>query len=196
MSNISGYCILNRHNCAIKFTFICLNKGRQDRLTEHILLLVIYTCMLPCISSLYFHLMVLVLICLVAIMHRYCHTTIQDGQTPCQLLFPPGPGQLSSSFFLVSAFFFFHFTSISTVPCFSPSLSFIVYQFLLHLLLSPFSSFPAISYWFLFCPSCTTPPLIFSVTELFVVLILFLIYFFPHPSVHILCSLVSGLCMW
>ena len=60
------------------------------------------------------------------------------GKTPCQIFFPPGPGQLSSPLFFASPFF-----SPISLPfllsfCFSPSLSLIIYQFLLPLLLPPF----------------------------------------------------------
>jgi hypothetical protein len=58
-------------------------------------------------------------------------------------------------------FSFFHFTSIFSISlpfllsfCFSPSLSFIIYQFLFFVFFSP--TFLC----FLFCPPCTTQTLL------------------------------------
>ena len=84
----------------------------------------------------------------------------------CCITFPPGPGQLSSPFFLASDFYFylFHFTSIPSLSlpfyCRSVSPFFIIYQFLLIFLLSSFPLSLTISYGFLFCPSCTTQTLL------------------------------------
>ena len=113
------------------------------------------------------------------------------GRTSCQIFFPPGPGQLSSSFFLALVFpppFHFHLYCLFFVP-----FTFIYYFSISSpFLLFPFSLFPAISYrsfsallYYLdtsptlpldlgLVPRDYIPSLNFSVTELFVVLIFFL----------------------
>lgn len=56
------------------------------------------------------------------------------GKTPCRLFFPPGPGHLSSPLFLASLFFSPISLPFLLLFCFPPSLSLIIYQFLLPLL--------------------------------------------------------------
>jgi len=90
----------------------------------------------------------------------HIHSTV----VPCWIFFPPGSGQLSSPFFLASVFFF-HFTFFFFISlpfllsfCFSPSLSFIIYQFLFFVFFSP-----------LFCVSFSALPVLLR-------------HFSSHPS--------------
>ena len=121
------------------------------------------------------------------------------SRTPYQILFSPGPGQLTPLLFL--NFHFVCFTSISTVILFLPS------PFLYYLPISspfPFSFFsllpfmPFLYYSDISCPVLLylglvprdyNPPLNFSVTELFIVLISFLHQIFPCPSICIIMFL-------
>jgi len=88
--------------------------------------------MLTLISYLYCHLMVLVLICLVAVTHRYYHTRWAN---PLPVILP---SRAWPAFLILVGCVCFFFPFISF-----PFLSFIIYQFLLHILFSSFSLFPA-----------------------------------------------------
>ena len=102
------------------------------------------------------------------------HSTV----VPCWTFFPPGTGQFSSPFFLALVFFPISLPFLLSF-CFSPSLSFIIYQFLFL-----FFFFP-IFLCFLFCPLprdyipplncswCSSPSSLRS----------------SHPSVHIIMFL-------
>ena len=108
---------------------------------------------------------------------------------------------ISLPYFLFHLHFYFHFVS-------PPSLSFIIFQFLLFFSSSPLffvsccfiwvPSLPFLYYADTFPPVCLylglvprdyIHPLNFIVTELFFILISFLPYFFLYPSVHIITFL-------
>lgn len=125
-------------------------------------------------------------------------------------IFPPGPRQLSSPLFLVSTFNISYsppLTSTSTVvfslsfpflyylPIFSPlllSTPFFVSCYFIPVPFLPFlyhsNTSPPIPLH-LGLVQTLQPPLNFSITELFIVMISFLFHFFPCPSVHIMFHL-------